>query len=453
MFKRAKGIVLLGKASLGTSPNAQHNLGWYATPEALQTAHPTANDGDFAIVGSTDTVWVWDGDTSAWVDTNTIDFANKNLSNLTDTGANIANWSSNVSNCITNIPQDINISLVNGVLTIKAGTKAYKPDGSSFTLTSDIVVPIGSGTNTPYFIFADPNNTATRVQISTCYSGSTAPTFSGTALWLDTENKIIKYSADSGATWSNTANSLPIAIATPGATEWTSLDQVFNGFGYMGSTVFVLPGVKYLAPNGRNTDGTLKTYVNTYNTVHKWTAGNITDTRHIVGYNNQITGAGILYQQTPVNGKITFDMENNISYSSLSVSILVDFGVVTVSSGKVTSLNIKTPFHAVDYSDTEFIGHQAMPSDKYVNLTLGANGSTYTAPADGYLTLVKGATASGQYMIFINNRNSASVSSIATGALNCRLLMPVSKGDVITINYTVDGTTGLFKFIYANSLK
>lgn len=46
-----------------------HNLGWYATLEALQTAHPTGTDGDWAIIGATDTVWVWDSDTTAWVDT------------------------------------------------------------------------------------------------------------------------------------------------------------------------------------------------------------------------------------------------------------------------------------------------------------------------------------------------------------------------------------------------
>ena len=52
----------------GGSGGDQHNLGWYATPEALRTAHATASDGDWAIVGSTDTVWVWDTDTSAWKD-------------------------------------------------------------------------------------------------------------------------------------------------------------------------------------------------------------------------------------------------------------------------------------------------------------------------------------------------------------------------------------------------
>lgn len=46
----------------------QHNLGWYATQSALEEAHPTATAGDWAIVGSTDTVWIWDTDTSAWKD-------------------------------------------------------------------------------------------------------------------------------------------------------------------------------------------------------------------------------------------------------------------------------------------------------------------------------------------------------------------------------------------------
>lgn len=46
----------------------QHNLGYYATLEDLQTAYPTAEAGDWAIVGSTDTVWIWDTDNEEWVD-------------------------------------------------------------------------------------------------------------------------------------------------------------------------------------------------------------------------------------------------------------------------------------------------------------------------------------------------------------------------------------------------
>lgn len=43
--------------------------GWYATPAALQSAVPIGENGWFAFVGTTDTIWTWDSDTSAWVDT------------------------------------------------------------------------------------------------------------------------------------------------------------------------------------------------------------------------------------------------------------------------------------------------------------------------------------------------------------------------------------------------
>lgn len=44
-----------------------HNLGWYADLTALQTAHASGSDGDYAICGDTDSFYVWDSDTSAWL--------------------------------------------------------------------------------------------------------------------------------------------------------------------------------------------------------------------------------------------------------------------------------------------------------------------------------------------------------------------------------------------------
>lgn len=49
---------------------SQGSVGYYATPEALRSAHSTAFDGNWAIVGSTDTVWVWVSDNGDWIDTN-----------------------------------------------------------------------------------------------------------------------------------------------------------------------------------------------------------------------------------------------------------------------------------------------------------------------------------------------------------------------------------------------
>ena len=47
---------------------AAHDKGYFANPAALQEAVPTGVDGDYAIVGTTDTIWMWDSDTQAWVD-------------------------------------------------------------------------------------------------------------------------------------------------------------------------------------------------------------------------------------------------------------------------------------------------------------------------------------------------------------------------------------------------
>lgn len=42
--------------------------GWYATPEALKAAVPIGENGWWAVVGTTDTIWTWDSDTNSWKD-------------------------------------------------------------------------------------------------------------------------------------------------------------------------------------------------------------------------------------------------------------------------------------------------------------------------------------------------------------------------------------------------
>lgn len=48
---------------------SQGAVGYYETVAALEAAHPTGEAGNWAIVGDSDTIYVWDTDTNAWVDT------------------------------------------------------------------------------------------------------------------------------------------------------------------------------------------------------------------------------------------------------------------------------------------------------------------------------------------------------------------------------------------------
>lgn len=55
---------------------AQGAVGYYKTPELLREKHPSAEDGNWVIVGSTDTIWVWDSDSGDWTNSgNKIDLS------------------------------------------------------------------------------------------------------------------------------------------------------------------------------------------------------------------------------------------------------------------------------------------------------------------------------------------------------------------------------------------
>ena len=52
---------------------ARNFIGWVENPDKLNELYPTGKDGMFAIVGTTDSVWVWDSDTQSWVDSHSRD--------------------------------------------------------------------------------------------------------------------------------------------------------------------------------------------------------------------------------------------------------------------------------------------------------------------------------------------------------------------------------------------
>ena len=92
-----------------------------------------------------------------------------------------------------------------------------------------------------------------------------------------------------------------------------------------------------------------------------------------------------------------------------------------------------------------------MPSNRYIDLTLGASGTTYTAPANGWLVLNKLAQGDGQEIRLINNSNSLRGYAISPTNNNVALsaMVPCLKGDGIYIYYSASGNVEDFKFIYA----
>ncbi len=169
-----------------------------------------------------------------------------------------------ITNCITKIPQNIKLELVNGTLTLKAGSKVYIPNGDNIfnplTTNSDIDLTLSLQASTSYFLFATAGtnglsaNGVYRQTISNTSSGSSVPT--GGVFYDTTNNKI---TAVTGGVQETTLMSFPVCVFTTDTNgQIISIDQIFNGFGYIGNIIFVLPGVEGIIPNGFNEDGSIK---------------------------------------------------------------------------------------------------------------------------------------------------------------------------------------------------
>lgn len=379
--------------------------------------------------------------------------------NLTDSTKNIAKWSTNVTNCITEIPQDIKLELSDGTLTLKAGSKVYIPNGfesDGTTPNFDVVIiesdisPASPWTfNATGVLYLNTTDNFIRLMANgRIYSGPTEPTIpsgSPSNLWYDTSSNKIKFTFDTGSTWSEKA-SFPIAIVTwtyaDNVNTFTSIDQVFNGFGYIGSTAFALPGLKVLAPNGRNEDGSLNNISISIDSVQTRTiASSVTttyDTHLLVSDSGSIVARVCEYDQKT----------NEIIFSNpFSGKAAIIANIATVS-GAITRFIPKNTFQSLDWNDKWTIASWGMPSSKNVNLTLGASGNSYIALGTGYFILAKRSSAANQSISGLNG--SYQVASFAVASNNALMIqIPAKKGDTVYIYYSAAGETDKFRFVYA----
>lgn len=125
----------------------------------------------------------------------------------------------------------------------------------------------------------------------------------------------------------------------------------------------------------------------------------------------------------------------------------VPIGSMVVEGGIITSVE------TFDYNLTFKKVTSNMPSSRVIDLTLGASGSTYTAPANGWFYLNKVAGGDWYYCEFTNAVGGT------WGIVPCwgseyrtspiKIWTPVRKGAKIKVNYNATGATNYFKFIYA----
>ena len=202
-------------------------------------------------------------------------------------------------------------------------------------------------------VFINADKTLGFISTSQCASGDTAP-INATQIWYDTKNNSIKKTEDF-ITWADTKAPLPISLVTlQTATPYIkSFDQVFNGTGDMGSTVWVDKGVKGLIRNKRNDDGT-------YNNIEHTTSTLVTKTYTSETFNDYplwVGQDGVIACVPTVTNSIKsgyfgiFEDENIIKDPNNNQVLAFDIGTVSYLSGSIVSFKIKQPFRAADFQD------------------------------------------------------------------------------------------------------
>lgn len=384
--------------------------------------------------------------------------------------SNLLNYT---TNRILEIPQDIKLELNNGTLTLKAGSKLYVPNGAGVfvekTTSSDLTLTNGWG-NQQFFVYVDINNLICMREVAITESGSSSSLTSQYRCWYDTTNNSIKWTDDTGSTWRE-GFSFPIALITADASSIVSIDQVFNGFGYIGSTLFLLPGVKTVVPDGRNEDGTCKNKAPS--TVASVKTETISRAVSAYMFTNHVSSVIATHhyvcsktKPTVTETTLWYNPETNLSSQVLSDgTVMTPYEEIPIakftsdSTGKITSFEPYSVDSVVNSNASNFsqagrsyLSGLSMPSGRYIDLTLGASGSTYTAPANGYFSIYVDKGDSTQAMVRFENGNIIHQDARGYGSTNNLPLysyIPVCKGQSVRCAYTYNGTFHWFRFVYA----
>ena len=338
--------------------------------------------------------------------------ANSDLSNLTTTGEKHFLNKSQITNCLLEVPQRIKYTLVDSTLTIKAGSvvivpygtedkTADLPKGATF-INENFKVYDTQYSDGKFFVWAELVNdvsdsytvsdTATRIlSIATKTNeiagsinsvSSATPSASQYTIVYNLSTNFIGYTHENSTLYySEHVPCLPFMLAlSDGKTPYGSIQQVFNGMGYIGSTVWVDKGVKGLCPNGRNADGSLineevvtdKFYIDTFDTnsdsFHFETAYELADGTSIIPENHVVLdNSVIVYEQSIMPTSTVFkwiDTANNqILFKNEAATIEclrkpykiknMFLAEGLISNGKITSFAPKLPFRAADENDID----------------------------------------------------------------------------------------------------
>lgn len=246
------------------------------------------------------------------------------------------------TNCITEIPQDIKLEYSGKTVTLKSGSKVTVPNGSGvfneITTSDDKSVSFSSGTASDVFvIYSVTSNALTYATASSAISGTDTSSVAG--LWYNSSTNKVGFGSN------NIQYSFPLALVSKDSDGNITKMEVFNGMGYIGSSIFYLKGLKGLAPNGRNTDGSLKNVevVLDKPVVYTFSSSDSSD----------VATFGIRHDTKAFTWytRWSYDEEENYNKVSSGIWKSLTLGTCTITSGVISNFKPKYTFRAVDSNE------------------------------------------------------------------------------------------------------
>ena len=398
------------------------------------------------------------------IDNNT----NHNPSSYDGTWSVFTGNNTQITNCTIEIPQNITYTLSSGALTLPQGTVVIVPYGTtdqsstypvgSTFINSNLKVVNTEYTDGKFFVWVELQTSVTRassagsgttstrtmalsinnsdlsivafINTATVTSDGSAPSSS---LFLNTSSNLVK-SKQSGTVSGNTC-SLPIGTADNDATyNIAKINQIYNGLGVIGTTIWADKGVRGLRPNGINNDGTLNNTLFTTSGIQLIQF----DTSADAGNRNVTLGASSIgygvsnsYYYNAATNRLLYEGENvsraivasfyfdgsNISnfyvYQPLNLNTVIDGQWISKSLTVVTDVTAPVSTN-ITYSLANYL-----PNDGY-NYEVLICGSVITSSTSGSIVrcyVASSILTSSVHLIAVQTRSSSSVFAEASCVL------------------------------------
>lgn len=164
-------------------------------------------------------------------------------------------------------------------------------------------------------------------------------------------------------------------------------NDTYRGIGYIGSTIWIDKGLKYLIPKDRNADGTL-------NNIEITTTKFYSRTLSTLGNG---TWALLLTREGGITthrlSACSYDFNNNHNLvSNNEVSVVANLGSYTITDGVITEFNVQKPIRLASYEETVNLSNLSDEGkntiatlaqfDPYSPITIANPKSYYQVPCD-----------------------------------------------------------------------